>query len=784
MKKNYILSFILILTAALVSAQVTLPHYESFSYTVAANLGDQTNWNNYSGTDNPIDVVADNLSYSGLAASSGNAINMVAGFVDSQIEFTEVTSGEVYASFLVKVTDISNITDFTDGGYFAIFGPTTTSFSSRFWVRPATNPAGSTIDFALTNSSSGSGFGQVQNVNDVVLVVMSYNVDTGVTNGWVNPSSSDFGAGSAPTPDFTATDSSPDNINRFMLRQDSTGETPNMVIDELRLGTTWASVTPSGAVNTDPTLVINSPSNGQVFDGSTTEVPVTMTIQNFTLSADDGMGGSDGSGDGYIKTTLEETGQPNEVANFFTTMPPAITVVAGRSYTATAELVDNSGNSLTPAVTASVSFSVELPCDIQLGTITEVCDASTVNTDTYTTTIPFTQGNTTTYTITALDGSMNPVGTIGGDDPSSTASGNITISGVPEGTDFTVKVVGGSGSSCDLTRNISSPTCLSLPIYEPFDYTANMNLISNPLWQDASTSTPPNDIQVVANDDGGGNPILGSFYGPTDLPPFTGNMVSLVANGSDPFIGFSDVTSGTVYASFTFHVTDMSNAADPDGGYFAVFTEDGSFRGRIWIVDTNPGEGLTYNLGLSTTSGSSSSIHTGFTANIAEPVFVVIGYDVDNDEAKLWVVPDATTFGTNTPPAANVTLATSATAKINRFLLRQDSTNETPAIDVDELRIGTTWADVTSNPTASVGENHIDGFAAYPNPVRGNGLTITTDSSDKKEVQIYNVLGRRVFTETFTSNRKTIDISEISAGIYILKVIEGNRIATQKIIKE
>lgn len=764
--------------------QVAVPHYEGFDYAVGTDIATTANWENFNGTDNPIDVVAGSLSYSGFADPTGNSINMVGGFQDDRILFTEVTSGTVYASFLLRVNSIADIQDLTDGGYFAIFGSTTNSFRSRLWVKPTVDASSTTVDFAYTNASSGSGFGAAQNINEVVLVVMSYNVDNGEINAWINPDASSFEAGSAPAADFTDTDGAPTTIDRFMLRQDSTNETPDMDLDELRIGTTWASVTPSGTVNTDPTLVINSPSNGQVFDGSTAEVPVIMTIDNFTLSGDDGSGGSDGTGDGYIFTTLEETGQADVNANFFTTTPPPITVVPGRSYTATAELVDNSGASLSPAVVASVSFSVELPCDLVLTDIATSCDAGTAGTDNYSATIAFTGGGTANYTITALDGSNNPVGSVGGDDPSSVATGTISITGVPEGTDYTVTITGDATSSCDLSANIFSPTCLNLPIYEPFDYTANMDLISNPLWQDASTSSTPNNIQVVANDDGGGNPILGSYYAPGVLPAFTGNMVSLEGGGSDPYLGFSDVTSGTVYASFTFHVTDMSNAADPDGGYFAVFTENGSFRGRLWVVDTNPGEGLTYNLGLSTTSGSTSTIHTGFTANILEPVFVVIGYDVDNDEAKLWVVPDETTFGTDTPPAADVTLATSATARINRFLLRQDSTNETPAMDVDELRIGSSWSSVTSDATASIVDNTIDGFAAYPNPVRGGELTITTNSTDVKNVDVYNVLGRRVFNQSFNGTQDTFILSNLSSGIYILKVTEGNKISTQKLIIE
>ena len=70
----------------------------------------------------------------------------------------------------------------------------------------------------------------------------------------------------------------------------------------------------------------------------------------------------------------------------------------------TAELVDNAGNSLSPVVSSTVSFSVELPCDIELGTITNTCDALTSGADTFMSTIAFTGGGTANYTITALDG--------------------------------------------------------------------------------------------------------------------------------------------------------------------------------------------------------------------------------------------------------------------------------------------------------------------------------------------------------------------------------------------
>jgi hypothetical protein len=248
MKKNYIFTLLIALCLTAVSfGQVSLPHYDGFDYTVGADLGAQTNWENFSGTVNEIDAVSGSLSYEGLESSTGNSVYLEGLSYDSQILFSEVTSGEVFSSFIIKVTDISKMTDYTDGGYFAMFASGTTSFNARLWVHPATNPVASTFNFAITNGSSGTGFGSDYNVDDEILIVMSYNTTSGVMNAWINPSSSDFEGSTAPTVTLTDTDATPNATNRFILRQDSVDETPGMIIDELRLGTTWASVTPAAA---------------------------------------------------------------------------------------------------------------------------------------------------------------------------------------------------------------------------------------------------------------------------------------------------------------------------------------------------------------------------------------------------------------------------------------------------------------------------------------------------------------------------------------------------------
>lgn len=94
------------------------------------------------------------------------------------------------------------------------------------------------------------------------------------------------------------------------------------------------------------------------------------------------------------------------------------------------------------------------------------------------------------------------------------------------------------------------------------------------------------------------------------------------------------------------------------------------------------------------------------------------------------------------------------------------------------------WDDLSffKNATASVRDNSIEGFATYPNPITNNTFTITSNSNSKKVLIIYNVLGKKVFSSSFSGVKSDVDVSTISAGIYILKVTENGKTATKKLV--
>lgn len=77
-------------------------------------------------------------------------------------------------------------------------------------------------------------------------------------------------------------------------------------------------------------------------------------------------------------------------------------------------------------------------------------------------------------------------------------------------------------------------------------------------------------------------------------------------------------------------------------------------------------------------------------------------------------------------------------------------------------------------------EKPIAGLSIYPNPVTGSKIYISTNRDLLKEVEIYNVLGKKVLMARM--NTRELDVSELTPGIYILKIKEGNEQATRKLV--
>ena len=212
----------------------------------------------------------------------------------------------------------------------------------------------------------------------------------------------------------------------------------------------------------------------------------------------------------------------------------------------------------------------------------------------------------------------------------------------------------------------------------------------------------------------------------------TGNKVAFASGGEDAIKLFTQITSGTVYYSYLLNVTDLATAPS---GYVAGLLPNavatsttapgtGSIAGTVWVkASANAG---FFNIGLSARANQ-STIGTGATNlqygtvdyPVNTPVLIVASYEIvagsANDICNLWVNPVP---GSAAPAYTFTTTPSTDIADVSGFFIRQNGSSSTPGVEMDELRIGLNWADVTpglpvtptliADATANTVDNNID----------------------------------------------------------------------------
>jgi len=83
-----------------------------------------------------------------------------------------------------------------------------------------------------------------------------------------------------------------------------------------------------------------------------------------------------------------------------------------------------------------------------------------------------------------------------------------------------------------------------------------------------------------------------------------------------------------------------------------------------------------------------------------------------------------------------------------------------------------------------VHENIIDDISVYPNPTSG-GLRVQSSKFKLQDIEIYDIYGRKVSSHhlDISSSHYLINISHLSTGIYILKIMTEGNIYSHKIVK-
>jgi hypothetical protein len=265
-------------------------------------------------------------------------------------------------------------------------------------------------------------------------------------------------------------------------------------------------------------------------------------------------------------------------------------------------------------------------------------------------------------------------------------------------------------------------TCLGLIpaeaalLYDPFDYTVGADLTNQTpnggatLWQVMGTGGS-----------GGTDPITiaSGSLSVAGLAPSNGNSITYGGLGLTNRIPLGQTfTSGTLYYSFAFKVLDLGTL-DTLGGFLAGFN---NATGNVSNQPTQIGgrvvtrlNGAGFQVGVDKSSGMPASfVVDPRVFNVGDTIFVVGSYTFNSgsstdDEARLWINPDPSTFGLPIAPGtflsstAGTDVGGATTQQIQSFLFRQGNASAVPgALVADELRVDMTWAGVTVPEPSSI----------------------------------------------------------------------------------
>lgn len=446
---------------------------ESFNYTPNATMGLAAQsggaWTIINTGDSVL-VETGNLSYTGLTPSVGNRITYGYAGTDYYRAFTSQTAGKVYYSILLNVSTLGTIN--ATGGYTAGFiDGSTSGFSARLWIRSS----GTNYNVGI-NAGSVAGntawSGATLTPGTTYLIVASLQFVTGANNDvaklWVNPGS--LGAITEPTADATSTNTGATDytsIQRFFFRQDGTSATPGtLIFDELKIGTTWADVTPVPSLN--PVLSANTP-----VSNLNTVLGAASTSKSFKLSGSN-LSGAPGT------ITLTTSSNEFEVSNdniswdFSTTVPfnsatLADTTIFVRISADAAAVgpvsgsVSLSGGGATGTVNVSGIVTAPLPTSQASNVL-----ISNINDNSFD--VNWTNGNgagrilvvrqTATAAVAPTDGLIytTPTSTGSGNAVwySGTGTGPITVTGLSAGTNYTVQVYEYNGTAGNSKYNATA----------------------------------------------------------------------------------------------------------------------------------------------------------------------------------------------------------------------------------------------------------------------------------------------------------------------------------------
>jgi type IX secretion system substrate protein len=296
-----------------------------------------------------------------------------------------------------------------------------------------------------------------------------------------------------------------------------------------------------------------------------------------------------------------------------------------------------------------------------------------------------------------------------------------------------------------------------------------------------------------------GNPQWAKTYGGTDHE--LANSVRQTSDGGYIIIG-TTISFGTGDNDIYLIKTDASGdslwtktfgGADDDYGYFVQQTTDGgyiisggtySFGGSdLYLIKTNANGNLTWSKIFDGTVAYNNSV-----CQTTDGGYIIGGTSNSSGAGYhdiCLIKTDANgNSGCNQGSPATIVLSTATQITSPATMVSSGGTITNPAAIIGSgATVTTLCTNVGLSPTPALpgGER----VAIAPNPSQGNFVITFPNTIHKGSIEIYTVLEKKIFEENiFSISQKEIHLKNSVAGIYFVKVRDGEKEYGEKLVIE
>jgi hypothetical protein len=228
----------------------------------------------------------------------------------------------------------------------------------------------------------------------------------------------------------------------------------------------------------------------------------------------------------------------------------------------------------------------------------------------------------------------------------------------------------------------TSPTTGIVVVPDPTAASANALQVNAALTQDIIANFATNAVYADV--------AFTNVVGPFITNIVVGVSTNIYGTSTNYFYGFSPSNSvNALYESMTIYVTTLPNVASGSQTYFTHFdTSSGSFKCRLFIVTNGiPALGGKFRIAIQN-AGSAVTNTIPTDLNIGTAYTIVSRYVLSSGICTVWVSPNSETNANSATPLD----APSTAPAMSAYSYRQNTGEG--VIDVDNLVIGTTFADV------------------------------------------------------------------------------------------